>query len=332
MMYFKCMGCDVKLTKLIADGCPICASPCQVVDDVPPMNWIRNGENAGPFTHSPVVRRTLARVEVDETSTDSIISDLDDLYIDGRYNDHERAWKISEQKHIDVLEDTTAMQRSKRELNLTEAVNDDTNDDSLAFQQLGKPISNSCILLASSVNKPPRLSPGSQIEKGIVKTKQRAIASLAGADSSSIQSEITTKDKPVLISKEQGSNKLQPLGKKKKKPRTSRHQRRNVSSTAETKVYAQLELPEPILSPGMSNGASGWSDVVGKGSVKAAKKLQNNTAKRLNERDFVNASSYLTRDSESELPSRERAAIDVRFGMGSAKHGVRRVVPRSALE
>lgn len=298
------------------------------------MNWIRNGENAGPFAHSSVIRSTFAGVDEDESSAESDTSDLDDLYIDSFRKDAENdiAWRLSEQRFNGVLETMTAIERKKRALDLGEVANNNLNNNSLTSRQLGKPISNPRILHASGVDKSPRLSSRPETEEDIVETKQRATVPGADTASSLLKSEVTIKDKPVLTAKEQGSDKLRSSGNRKRKPRKSRNQRRNATSTIETKVYPKLELPDPTPSPGANNGGSGWSDVVGRGNIKAAKKLQDNTSKRLNERDFVNASSYLIRDTESELPIRERAAIDVRFGMGSAKHDVRRVVPRSALE
>lgn len=144
---------------------------------------------------------------------------------------------------------------------------------------------------------------------------------------------VTPENKSTISSESHDSvHPLKPGRKKKKKPRMSRNQRRNNSSTTTKKVSPKLELPEPIPTPGASNTGNAWNDVVRKGVAKADKRIQNDAVGRVKQREMVNASSYLLRSDENEVPTRGAAAVDVRFGIGNAKHDVRRIVPRSVLD
>lgn len=330
MVYFKCIECKVTWTKLIDDGCPTCASPCQV-EGVPPVKWIRDGEAAGPFARPPGAEKSFTTDIGVLMPMSAFLSDSEDSDLGTRYKGDDS--RIPEQDRVDLEDDIASVQKLEKTVGPVTGADEDSNGDSPAIYQLGKPNSYSQLLYASSVNELPQRSSSSDLGNKDIELKQKAnISPIHDIESTLSKLKVTTNDKSVSAIKDQSSNSVQGSEKKKKKARKSSNQKQNNPSAAAKKVMPQLELPDPIPSPEVNNKGGGWNNVVGRGIEKATKKMQNDTLKRINEREFINASSYLTRDIENEMPIRERGAIDVRFGLGGAKHDVRRVVPRSAVE
>lgn len=288
------------------------------------MNWIRDGEDAGPFAYPSRSRVIFPREEEALTTTDSNITFSRDLHLGDRFKDDE--YSIPAYDEIFNSEGELKVQSAFSSTEDTDEDSDVISASHSLRNTIPPPLSTAGIRGSS------RLSSSLEIQKANVDTEQRAnITPTQVADPASFEVEATTKDARASSVKDQSSESVQ-TSKKKKKSKKPRNQKRNEPSATVTKVMPQLELPDPIPSPGVNDKGSGWNSVVGKGIEKATKRMQHDTMRRVSEREYINASSYLTRDNENEMPIRERAAIDVRFGMGGAKHDVRRVVPRSALE
>lgn len=114
------------------------------------------------------------------------------------------------------------------------------------------------------------------------------------------------------------------LQKGKKKKNKKRGSQKQVVHTS-PKQIAQLELPDPIPPPTLP-ARSNWNQV--------SKGRRTNTNKviedPLRERRQVNASSYLAAGNNHKCEG-PRPPVDVRIGL-SAKHDIRMMLPRSAIE
>lgn len=149
MVYFKCIGCDIKWTKLIANGCPTCVSPCQVVDDTPSMNWIRTGENAGPYGHPSGPGMTFsddnfleAEVEYTDTEEDESSTKVTNLagpdqFQIGDWHGHdEDDNQLVEQDRGEWSRNTVSIREKGEKLNSAKATDDRSNSSSPTFKQL----------------------------------------------------------------------------------------------------------------------------------------------------------------------------------------------------
>lgn len=126
--------------------------------------------------------------------------------------------------------------------------------------------------------------------------------------------------------------------KKNKKLRQAQQQQQqkqeaNKPAARPARIKAQLEKPDPIPEPGETTEDDGWNKVVRNERMRGFMGRHRNAEGSLRSGEFVNATAYdFRRGVEDEEPSDDYSALYTRFGIGSAKHDVRRIIPRSALE